>query len=53
MNGSRVWRGTFPDGSELLVTAWTRADGREVLELSVRRPGEPTWNPPTQLTEEA
>lgn len=49
---SRLWRGAFPDGSELLVTAWPLRDGREVLEISVRRAGEPTWNPPVQLTEE-
>lgn len=45
----RVWTGRFDDGSELLVSSWFDAAGKEVLEAAVRRPGERCWGPPIQL----
>lgn len=48
----RLWRGVLDDGTEVLITGWAHTDGREVLEMALRRIGERSWGMPVVLIEE-
>ena len=49
----RLWTGTFPDGSRLLVETFTDDDGTEVSTAATTGRGDRTWSQPIPLVEEA
>lgn len=53
MERRRIYIGTFPDGSQILVNRWIDEDGNETSVDAATRPNVGwSWGPPITLTRE-